>query len=47
MNPADRYRVELSEFLYWKHYMNECDTWEFIVVYEEQNRIGCFIPKEI
>ncbi|KKL55332.1 hypothetical protein LCGC14_2256470 [marine sediment metagenome] len=47
MNPADKYREELEEAIYWMHYEKDSNAWEFIVLCEEQDRVGCFILKEI
>lgn len=46
MNSADKYREELAAAIYWYHYQNENNTWKYIVLCEEQDRVGCFIPKE-
>lgn len=47
MSPADKYREDLAGAIYIMYYMNECDTWQYIVACEEQDRVGWFIPKEI
>lgn len=42
MSPADKYREELAEAIYWMYYEQESDSWQYKIACAELDRVGCF-----
>ena len=40
MSPADKYREELAESIWFMHYLGEKDGWQYEIECEEQDRVG-------